>query len=96
MYEAALSPHSVAFLYIFIFSATTPLATFLAALLVKLGTEISGIILPIAFAFSSGTFLYVAITHILPEIGANLKPAHLISMFVGVVLPYFLFIEHDE
>ncbi|KAK8805864.1 hypothetical protein WA158_002520 [Blastocystis sp. Blastoise] len=85
-----------AFWYIMLFASTTPVATFVAALIVKLGVEISETVLPVAFAFSAGTFLYVAITHILPEIGSNLKPSHLLCMFVGVILPYFLFIEHEE
>lgn len=52
--------------------------------------------MPVAFAFSAGTFLYVSITHIVPEIGSNLKAWHLIFMVIGIMLPYFLFIDADH
>ena len=58
--------------------------------------ELNGAFLPVCFAFSAGTVLYVSITHIVPEIGSNLKAWHLLAMLVGILIPYFCFIDADS
>lgn len=82
--------------YVMLFASTTPVATFLMALIVYWGSSLNDGLLPVAFAFSAGTFLYVSITHIVPEIGSNLKAWHLLAMLVGILIPYFCFIDADS
>ena len=65
------------------------------AMICLVGTELNHSLLPVAFAFSAGTFLYVSLTHIVPEIGSNLKAWHLLAMLAGLLFPYFCFIEAD-
>lgn len=86
----------VAHPYVALFASTTPVATLLTALATLWVSKISTSVMPMAFAFSAGTFLYVSITHIVPEIGSNLKAWHLIFMVIGIMLPYFLFIDADH
>ena len=86
----------VAHPYVALFASTTPVATLLTALATLWVSKISTSVMPMAFAFSAGTFLYVSITHIVPEIGSNLKAWHLIFMVIGIMLPYFLFIDADS
>jgi zinc transporter ZupT len=79
-----------------LFASTTPIATFLMAMISMWVTELNKTLLPAAFAFSAGTFLYVSITHIVPEIGSDLRAWHLLAMLVGILIPYFCFIDADH
>lgn len=65
------------------------------AMICLVGTKLNHALLPVAFAFSAGTFLYVSLTHIVPEIGSNLKAWHLLAMLAGLLFPYFCFIEAE-
>ena len=65
------------------------------AMICLVGTKLNHSLLPVAFAFSAGTFLYVSLTHIVPEIGSNLKAWHLLAMLAGLLFPYFCFIEAE-
>ena len=91
-----ITHNDLAFPYITLFASTTPIATLLTALITLWVSEINETALPVAFAFSAGTFLYVSITHIVPEIGSKLKSWHLVFMVIGILLPYFLFIDADH
>ena len=80
-----------------LFSASTPVSTILSAILVHFfSTFIPSSFLGYAFAFSAGTFLHVAIMHILPSVGHHIKISQVLIMLVGVVIPYLLFVEHEH
>ena len=52
-----------------LFSASSPVATILSAAIVQISSSfLPASLLGYAFAFSAGTFLHVALMHILPTI----------------------------
>lgn len=80
-----------------LFSASSPVATILSAAIVQISSSfLPASLLGYAFAFSAGTFLHVALMHILPTIGHHISFTQILVMIVGVLIPYFLFMEHDH
>lgn len=80
-----------------LFSAATPVSTVLSAVLVHFSANFIPIgLLGYAFAFSAGTFLHVALMHILPTIGHHVGFVQILIIFVGVMIPYLLFMEHEH
>ena len=79
-----------------LFSSSTPVATIVSAAIVQISSSfLPASLLGYAFAFSAGTFLHVALMHILPTIGHHISFTQILVMIVGVLIPYFLFMEHD-
>ena len=69
----------------------------LSALLMQVGSSfIPANLLGYAFAFSAGTFLHVALMHMLPSIGHHLDFSQIVFLLVGVFIPYILFVEHEH
>ena len=80
-----------------LFSASSPVATIISAAIVQISSNFLPVsLLGYAFAFSAGTFLHVALMHILPTIGHHIHFTQIIVMIVGVLIPYFLFMEHSH
>lgn len=89
--------YPVAARYIAIFASATPVSTIVSALLINIGSSVvPPTLLGYAFAFSAGTFLHVALTHILPSIGHHVGITQVGIMMIGVLIPYFLFMEHEH
>ena len=87
----------IALRYMAVFSAVTPLSTVLSALLVQFSSSyIPASLLGYAFAFSAGTFVHVALMHILPSIGSHVGLMQVCFILLGVMIPYVLFSEHSH
>lgn len=83
--------------YIALFAASTPVSTIVSAILVQISSNfIPTSLLGYAFAFSAGTFLHVALMHILPTIGHHIGFTQVAIIMIGVFIPYFLFVEHEH
>ena len=75
----------IVYRYIALFSASTPVSTVLSALLVQMSSNfIPASFLGYAFAFSAGTFLHVALMHILPTIGHHVQFMQIVFILIGV------------
>ncbi|KAM7456952.1 hypothetical protein BLSTO_02292 [Blastocystis sp. subtype 1] len=90
-------PFNQAFRYIAVFSAATPVSTVISAFLIHVGSSfIPTHLLGYAFAYSAGTFLHVALMHMLPSIGHHLGISQIAFLLIGVFIPYLLFVEHSH
>ena len=67
----------------------------LSALLMQVGSSFIPANL-LGYAFGAGTFLHVALMHMLPSIGHHLGFSQIVFLLVGVFIPYILFVEHEH
>lgn len=87
----------LAFKHIAIFSAATPVSTVISAVLIIFGSSfIPAYLLGYAFAYSAGTFLHVALMHMLPSIGHHLGISQVAFLLIGVFIPYLLVVDHGH
>lgn len=73
------------------------MSTVISAFLNHVGSSfIPTHLLGYAFAYSAGTFLHVALMHMLPSIGHHLGISQIAFLLIGVFIPYLLFVEHSH
>ena len=88
---------SLASRYIAAFSSATPISTIISATIVNFSSSfIPESLLSYAFAFSTGTFLHVALMHILPSIGHHTIVWHYLVILLGALVPYLFFVSHKH
>lgn len=85
----------LAFRYLVLLSCSTPVSALVTAFLATWQEHlISASFIPLLFAFSSGTFVHVAVSHLMSNFGEQLTLIQMVVLTIGIILPYFFFVEH--
>ncbi|KAK8809508.1 hypothetical protein WA158_000451 [Blastocystis sp. Blastoise] len=83
------------FFYLLLLSICTPVSALLTALIAYYQSNfINSYYIPYFFAFSAGTFVHVGVSHLMNDFGEQLSILQMICMFIGLIIPYMLFVEH--